>query len=193
MRWFWVLQAAGWALWLADQSFGIVLDLVFRKRSSWIMYPADALLFLAGAPMIAGLLLRPHRQPRERAHVSALLDFLLAGPVVALSLCLVRGVLAISVSPNEAMLQPELRSALRSGDRSDSAGILLSFLAREPRDVGRSSTRASRTPSFSTAIAFYVLNRALEKDIYYTGSWYDIPYSGSFAVFTRSWRCWERT
>jgi diguanylate cyclase (GGDEF)-like protein len=31
---------------------------------------------------------------------------------------------------------------------------------------------------------FYVLNRALEKEVYFTGSWYDIPYSGSFAIFT---------
>ena len=31
---------------------------------------------------------------------------------------------------------------------------------------------------------FYVLNNAIERDVYFTGSWYDIPYSGSFAVFT---------
>src|SRR5262249_26294191 len=31
---------------------------------------------------------------------------------------------------------------------------------------------------------FYVLNRAIEKDVYYTGSWYDIPYSASFALFS---------
>src|SRR4029077_12722608 len=31
---------------------------------------------------------------------------------------------------------------------------------------------------------FYMLNRALEKEVYFTGSWYDVPYSGSFALFT---------
>jgi diguanylate cyclase (GGDEF)-like protein len=31
---------------------------------------------------------------------------------------------------------------------------------------------------------FYVLNKAIERDIYFTGSWYDVPYSGSFALFT---------
>jgi diguanylate cyclase (GGDEF)-like protein len=30
---------------------------------------------------------------------------------------------------------------------------------------------------------FYLLNRAIEKDLYFTGSWYDIPYSSSFAIF----------
>jgi diguanylate cyclase (GGDEF)-like protein len=34
------------------------------------------------------------------------------------------------------------------------------------------------------SFAFYLLNRAIEKGVYYTGSWYDLPYSASFAVFT---------
>ena len=33
-------------------------------------------------------------------------------------------------------------------------------------------------------IWFYVLNRAIERDVYFTGSWYDVPYSVSFALFT---------
>jgi diguanylate cyclase (GGDEF)-like protein len=33
-------------------------------------------------------------------------------------------------------------------------------------------------------ITFYALNRALEKNVYFTGSWYDIPYGLSFAMFT---------
>ncbi len=59
MRWFWMLQAAGWATWFGDQAVWITFDLILRKKLP-SMYPADALLFLAGAPMLAGLLLRPH-------------------------------------------------------------------------------------------------------------------------------------
>jgi hypothetical protein len=33
-------------------------------------------------------------------------------------------------------------------------------------------------------VSFYVINGAIERDVYFTGNWYDIPYSGSFAVFT---------
>ncbi len=33
-------------------------------------------------------------------------------------------------------------------------------------------------------IAFYSLNRAIERDVYFTGSWYDIPYAASFALFS---------
>jgi diguanylate cyclase (GGDEF)-like protein len=34
------------------------------------------------------------------------------------------------------------------------------------------------------AVAFYLINHALENGMYYTGSWYDIPYSLSFAVYS---------
>ncbi len=34
------------------------------------------------------------------------------------------------------------------------------------------------------SVAFYLLNRELHKGVYYTASWYDLPYSASFAAFT---------
>jgi diguanylate cyclase (GGDEF)-like protein len=45
------------------------------------------------------------------------------------------------------------------------------------------------------AVAFTILNRAIEKNLYFTGSWYDLPYSASFAAFTLlglSGREWNR-
>src|SRR4051812_44993652 len=74
MRWFWMLQAAGWTLWFCDQMVWITFDLILQKKVP-AMFPADALLFLAGAPMFAGLLLRPHRQPSERSARLGALDF----------------------------------------------------------------------------------------------------------------------
>ena len=52
------------------------------------------------------------------------------------------------------------------------------------RDAGRLSTRVLCGAVVFNGIWFYVLNDALEKNLYFTGSWYDIPYSGSFALFT---------
>ncbi|HTS07040.1 MAG TPA: hypothetical protein VMP68_15780, partial [Candidatus Eisenbacteria bacterium] len=66
MRWFWMLQAVGWALWFADQCVWIYYDLYLQHQMP-PMHPADALLFLAGAPMMAGLLLRPHREPSAQS------------------------------------------------------------------------------------------------------------------------------
>ena len=76
LRWFWMLQAAGWALWLADQFVWLFYDLILAHKMPG-MFPADALLFLAGAPMIGGLLLRPHREPSEPRARLGILDFLL--------------------------------------------------------------------------------------------------------------------
>ncbi|MGA9977739.1 MAG: hypothetical protein WBQ08_03695, partial [Candidatus Sulfotelmatobacter sp.] len=75
-RLFWMLQVMGWTLWLGDQMVWIVFDLVFRVKMP-AMYPADVLLFQAGAPMLAGLLLRPHLAPSERGARLGILDFLL--------------------------------------------------------------------------------------------------------------------
>ena len=69
MRVFWILQATGWGLWLTDQLLWIVFDLVLHKKMP-AMFSADALLFMAGVPMLAGLLLRPLLRPR-----SAVLDW----------------------------------------------------------------------------------------------------------------------
>jgi hypothetical protein len=61
LRLFWILQACGWAFWLVDQGFWIAYDVVLQKAVP-TFFEADILLFLAGAPMLAGLLLRPHLQ-----------------------------------------------------------------------------------------------------------------------------------
>jgi hypothetical protein len=95
-RLFWMLQVMGWTLWLGDQIVWIVWDLFLRARMP-AMYPADVLLFQAGAPMLAGLLLRPHLAPSERG----------TRLLVALSLRFLRGLLAIRFSES-GELRPEL-------------------------------------------------------------------------------------
>ena len=74
MRVFWILQATGWGLWLLDQLMWIVFDLVLKKQMPE-MFSADALLFMAGVPILAGLLLRPHLQPSARSARLGALDF----------------------------------------------------------------------------------------------------------------------
>ncbi len=180
MRWFWMLQAAGWALWFSDQVVWIVFDLILQKKVP-AMYPADALLFLAGAPMIAGLLLRPHWQPSERSARLGALDFLLL-LLWWLYLYVSFVVCWQYISPNEGAYN-------RNFDLLSSAEtvLLTCILALFWRE---SSGRWKRFYAFFcgaavfNGIAFYVLNHAIEKDVYFTGSWYDVPYAASFALFT---------
>ena len=180
LRWFWILQAAGWALWFCDQMVWAVLDLILKRKVP-AMYPADALLFLAGAPMIAGLLLRPHRQPSERGGSLGVLDFFL--------LLLWWLYLYVAFVVCWQYVSPSLDAYNRNFDVLSGAenllfiGVLILFWIQSSGPWKKFYATFCAAAVFN-AISFYVINLAIEKDVYFTGSWYDIPYSASFAVFT---------
>ncbi|MGH9494946.1 MAG: GGDEF domain-containing protein [Candidatus Sulfotelmatobacter sp.] len=180
MRWFWMLQAAGWGLWFGDQMCWVAYDLILQRKMP-AMFPGDALLFLAGAPMMAGLLLRPHQQPSERSARLGLLDFLLLFlwwlyVYVSFVVCWQY------ISPNEDLYNRNFD--LLSGVESVLiVGVLLIF-CRESSGFWRKFYAFFCGAVVLNATFFYLLNRAIEKNVYYTGSWYDIPYSASFALFS---------
>lgn len=180
MRWFWWLQAAGWGLWLSDQLVWVTFDLVLRRKMP-AMHPADSLLFLAGAPMVAGVLLRPHRQTSERSARLGVLDFLL--------LMLWWLYLYVSFVVCWQYVSPNLDAYNRNFDWLSAAeaillaGVLLIFW-RESSGRWKTFYACLCGAVVFNAVWFYVLNNAIERDVYFTGSWYDIPYSGSFALFT---------
>jgi diguanylate cyclase (GGDEF)-like protein len=180
IRWFWILQAAGWALWFSDQMVWIVFDLVLKQKVP-SMYPADALLFLAGAPMIAGLLLRPHRQPSERSARLGALDFFLL-LLWWLYLYVAFVVCWQYASPNETGYNRNF-DLLSGAETVLFTGILLAFWY-ESTGRWKIFYAAFCAAVVFNGITFFVLNRAIERDVYFTGSWYDVPYSASFAVFT---------
>jgi len=180
LRWFWFLQSAGWGLWLADQMVWIVFDLLLKQPIP-SMYPADALLFLAGAPMIAGLLLRPHREPSHTSAQLGLLDFLL------LLLWWLYLYVAFVVTwqypwPNEPTYSRNY-DLLSAAQALLMCGTLLLFL-RESHGLWKRFYAYFLAAAAFNGVAFYVINHALEHGIYFPGSWYDLPYSGSFVLFT---------
>lgn len=179
-RWFWMLQAAGWALWFSDQMVWVTFDLILQKKVP-AMLPADALLFLAGAPMIAGLLLRPHRQPSERSARLGVLDFLLL-LLWWLYLYVSFVVCWQYISPNEGAYNRNF-DLLSTAETVLLTCVLLVFW-RESSGRWKTFYACLCGAFVFNGIWFYVLNRAIERDVYFTGSWYDIPYSGSFALFT---------
>ena len=187
IRWFWILQAAGWGLWLSDQVVWIIFDLILQKKIPG-MYPADALLFLAGAPMMAGLLLRPHRQPAERSTRLGVLDFSLLF-LWWLFLYLSFVVSWQYPSPNQDMYSHNF-DWLSIAESVLLAGIVLIFWRESPRPWKRFYAFFFGSVIFN-AVAFYVLNQALERGAYFTGSWYDVPYGASFALFAVAalWGC----
>ena len=180
MRWFWMLQAAGWGLWFCDQLVWVTFDLYLKKKLP-AMYPADALLFLAGAPMIAGLLLRPHRQPSERSARLGVLDFLLL-LLWWLYLYVSFVVCWQYISPNEDAYNRNF-DGLSWAQMILFACVLLAFW-RESSGRWKTFYLCFCGAVMFNGVWFGLLNQALERDVYFTGSWYDVPYSGSFALFT---------
>jgi diguanylate cyclase (GGDEF)-like protein len=179
MRWSWLLQAAGWALWFTDQIVWIWYDLILQKKMPQ-MSPADALLFLAGAPMIAGLLLRPHRQTTQRSTRSGILDFLL--------LALWWLYLYVSFVVCWQYVSPDVDAYNRNFDVLSWAGTIMLAIVPAIFFFQTSGRWKLFYGSFCCAVLFngfwlYALDRAIEKDVYFTGSWYDIPYFASFAMF----------
>jgi len=179
LRWFWMLQAVGWGLWLSDQFVWIVYDLVLHRKMP-PMQPADSLLFLAGAPMMAGLLLRPHREPSPRSARLGILDFsLLLLWWLYLYICFV--VSWQYVSPNLDAYNRNF-DQLSTMENVLIAMVLTVFFYQSSGKWRRFYAAFGFAVVFN-GVWFYILNRALELDLYFTGSWYDIPYSASFAIF----------
>jgi diguanylate cyclase (GGDEF)-like protein len=180
LRWFWILQSAGWALWLGDQLVWLYYDLFLRQKMP-AMHPADALLFLAVAPMMAGLLLRPHREPSTQSARLGILDFFLVllwwlYLYISFIVCWQFVVLSVDAYNLNFDRLSSIQTVLL-------AAILAVFWWQTSGKWKRFYAVFWIAIVFN-GVWFYLLNLALEKDLYFTGSWYDIPYSGSFAVFT---------
>lgn len=179
LRVFWVMQSVGWAVSLINQLWWMEYDIILQKPVP-MLFAGDVLLFLPGLLMLAGFLLRPHiEHSRSSARLGAL-DFLLL---------MVWWVFFYAylvtcwqyVAPNEALYN-------RNYDRLYMIEILVvvSVLAHL---IQRSSGAWRRFYLMYTgAILFNYLwfaleNRAIEQYTYFIGSWYDSPYTASFALF----------
>jgi diguanylate cyclase (GGDEF)-like protein len=179
VRWFWMLQAAGWTLWFSDQMVWVVYDLYLHQRMPQ-MHPADALLFLAGAPMMAGLLLRPHREPSTGNLRLGALDFLL----LLLSWLYLYVSLVMSwqyVSVNQDGYNQNFD--LLSWCENIAFALVLGIFCLRTSGRWKKFYGVFFAAALFNSFFFFLLNRAIEKDLYFTGSWYDIPYSASFAIF----------
>ena len=180
MRVFWILQATGWGLWLTDQLLWIVFDLVLQKPMP-LMFSADALLFMSGVPMLAGLLLRPHLQPSERSARLGALDFSLL-LLWWLYLYVFYVICWQYVSPDVAHYDRNY-DLLDAGEALVLASVLAMFWYRTSGQWRKFYGYFLGVVLFNN-VAFYLLNRELHAGVYYTGSWYDLPYSASFGAFT---------
>jgi diguanylate cyclase (GGDEF)-like protein len=144
------------------------------------MFPGDMVLFLAGVPMLAGLLLRPHLEPSQRSVRLGFLDFLQLllwwiYLYVFLVLCWQY------VSEDAALYN-------RNYDRLYLAQaavllIVLGLLVKQSTGSWRRYYKFFFASLLFNCLTVVMENRAIEDKVYFNGCWYDIPFTASFAYF----------
>jgi diguanylate cyclase (GGDEF)-like protein len=179
LRSVWILQAVGWAFWLADQCSWFLYDVVLRKPLP-AMFAGDAVLFLAGVPMLAGLLLRPHLDPSHRSIRFGILDFLqLMLWWIYLYVYLVTCWQYVSAN---ADLYNRNFDWLYLAEVLVLATVLV-LLVRQSAGEWRRFYALFFGAVVYNYITVLAENRAIEANTYYNGSWYDTPFMASFAFF----------
>ncbi len=179
LRSFWVLQMACWAFWLIDQSWWILYDIVLRKPIP-PMFFGDVILFLAGVPMLAGLLLRPNVHQGKQSSRLGLIDFLLL--MLWWVFCYVFLVMCWKyVSANTALYN-------RNFDRLYQVQFLLLVIVLGVLFKRSAGAWESFFGYFFVGILFHGLSviaeyHAVDSNAYYNGCWLDIPFVASLAFF----------
>ena len=177
LRLFWILQSSSWALLLVNHGIWMYFDLVLRKEVPYL-FAGDALLFVSGVPALAGLLLRPHdADSSAKDHLGIADFFLLLVWWVYLYLFFV--IPWQYVAPNEGAYSWSYDALAYI---QDSVLILvLAILAYRATGGWRRFYSVFLLAEILRAAGAFILNRSIDQNVYYSGSWYEVPYL--FCVF----------
>src|ERR1017187_3574796 len=167
-RLFWMLLAAGWGVTLVAQAIWMYFDLVLRKEAP-NPFVGDILLFLSNIPFLAALLLQPHLNSDENHKAEGSVDFLLL-------LLWWLNLYLFFVVPWQYVVLDEARygSTYNRLNGWLDVVLLLTLGFLWSRTFGRQKWFYA---SFFGAqllitVSGYVANQAIEKHVYYAGSWY---------------------
>lgn len=180
VRLFWILLAASWGARIVVQAMWMYFELVLRREAP-NPFVGDVLLFLSEIPVLAALLLQPGLDQVERRKATSRVDFLLL-LLWWLYLYLFFVVPWQYVAPNEGRYGWNYNQLSGCLD----VVILLTIAFQWAHRSGQ--RRSFYTVFFGSqlvlAIAAYVANLAIDRHIYYPGSWYDLPYAAALASVT---------
>src|ERR1039458_5677397 len=179
-RLFWMLLAAGWGVTIVAQAMWMYFDLVLRTEAP-NPFVGDILLFLSNIPFLAALLLQPRLDPVKERESKGAVDFLLL-------LLWWLNLYLFFVVPWQYVVLDEAKYGSNYNRLNGLLDIvlLLTLGFLWSRTFGRQKWFYA---SFFGAqllitVSGYVANQAIEKHVYYAGSWYDVPYSVALASFT---------
>lgn len=180
VRGFWALMTLGAGLWLLYQMLWTYFE-VWMRQDVPNPFVGDVVLFLHIVPMMGALALQPHAEQDERAARLGALDF-------ALLLTWWFYLYLYSVIPwqyvhnNETIYEHSLNVLYLTEKLAFLGGLALLWWR------SRSSWRKIYANFFGAGLAYacssYVANWAIERNVYYSGSLYDVPLVASMAWVT---------
>lgn len=180
VRWFWIFMSVGVGFWLIYQGLWNYFEIGLHQDVP-DLFIIDIVLFLHIVPMIAGVALQPHRREDERVVRFGSLDFTLL-LIWWIFLYLFAVVPWQYVAPDKVPYNRNLNALYLI----EKIVLLISLAYAWTR-----SSRAWKTvyghwfgASLAYSLSSYIANWALGKEIYYSGSRYDIPLVASMAWVT---------
>ncbi len=180
IRLFWILSLLGMAFWFTYQLLWIYFE-VYLQKDVPNPFVGDVILFLHIVPMMAALALQPHVEQDERRTRLGSLDFALL-LIWWVYLYLFAVIPWQYLSMDETVYEHNL-NALYLTEKLVLLGALLLMWVRS-----KGSWRTIYAHWFGASVTYagfsYLANWAIEKNIYYTGSLYDVPLAASMAWVT---------
>jgi signal transduction histidine kinase len=179
-RLFWALMTLGVAFWLVYQLLWMYFEIYLRQDVP-NPFAGDVVLFLHIVPMMAAAALQPHIEPDDRTTRFGSLDFTLL-LVWWLYLYLFAVIPWQYAHTNEALYEHSLNAIYLAEKLVFLAVVALLWL----RSRGRWKIIYAHWfgASLTYALSSYLANWAIERNLYYSGSLYDIPVVASMAWLT---------
>ena len=177
---FWVLLVTCWGARVVGQALWLYFDLVLRRELP-NPFIGDILSFLSNVPVLAALLLQPNVHPVESRKSRSTVDFLLL-------LLWWLYLYVFLVIPWQYVVLDGARYG--SGyDRLNSLLdvvllLTLGFLWSHNRGRWKWFYASFFGAQSLITVSGYLANQAIDKHLYYAGSWYDFPYALALASFT---------
>lgn len=179
LRSFWILQMTGWFFWFADQCWWILYD-VFLRKPIPPMFFGDVMLFLAGVPMLAGLLLRPNVQQTKQSARLGMVDFLLL--MLWWLYCYAFLVMCWKYVLVDTPLYNQNFDRLYQVQALVLV-IVVGLLVHTSRETWRLFYGYFLASAGFNGVCVVAEYRAVAAKVYYNGCWLDVPFVASLAFF----------
>ncbi len=178
VRGFWLFVALGCFMWLASLCLWSTYEVVLRREVPDIP-AADILLFLKLVPLTAALALEPHKGHDSRLRAFGLLDVSI---LILYSLYLYAfSVFAYRLVPDGIDLY-NLHFTIADAVGNQIFVLVAAVALFRAQGPWRGLYRVYFLAAALYCIASDVANAAIDRGVYYTGSFYDVPLTASLAA-----------